>query len=114
MKRPLAPRSKGPMVLIHLSRLLPAVFRPHADREARVVFFLGGLLLELLEDDLDSLLELRVLAGDDVGGELLDVDIRRDADIFDAVAFFRGPERQVRCGDAAAVDEVREAEDADK
>jgi hypothetical protein len=42
------------------------------------------VLLQLLHHDRDRLLELRVVAGDDVGRRLLDLDVRRDADAFGA------------------------------
>ena len=49
----------------------------------------------------------------DVGRRLLDLDVRRHAFVLDDQAVL-GPDREVRRGDAAAVHQHREAEDADE
>src|SRR5436309_1387737 len=62
----------------------PLLLRPH--RERRPLPVLGRVLAQLRHDDLDGLLQLRVLARDDVGRRLLDLDVRRHALVLDRVA----------------------------
>src|SRR5262245_54561518 len=85
-----------------------------ADRVRRARIFLWRVLLQFLHDQLDRLLELRVLAGNNIGRPLLDLDVRSDAFILDGEAGLWGPEGEAGGGDAAAVHQRRIATDADQ
>ena len=73
----------------------------------------GRVLFEGFEDDFDRLVELRVVAGGDGGGVLLDFDVGGDAFVLDDPAVL-GEDRQVGAVTAAAVHQHREPEDADQ
>ncbi|MCK7483416.1 MAG: hypothetical protein M0C28_45040 [Candidatus Moduliflexus flocculans] len=69
---------------------------PDPDRIGRPLRLRRRVGLQLVHDDLDGRLELRVAAGDDVLRRLLDLDVGRDAHVLDAEALARVPEGQVR------------------
>src|SRR5262245_3900688 len=85
-----------------------------ADRVGRTAVLLRRVLLQLLHDQLDRLLELRVLARDDILRPLLHFDVRSDAFVLDGEAGVRGPEGHARSGDIPAVHQLRVAANADE
>src|SRR5262249_37446976 len=82
------------------------ICRPFVGRER--------ILLELLQDDLDRLLELRVVALPPRLWIELDLEVGCDAVILDLPLALEAVERDARCRHAAAVDERRVAEDPDQ
>jgi hypothetical protein len=63
------------------------MFDPLPHRERRPLRRDRWILLQLLEDDRDRLLELRVVASDHLGRRLVDLDVGRDADVLDPESF---------------------------
>src|SRR5690348_1212934 len=77
------------------------------NRKRRTLRTNGPVLRDFREGDFDCFLELRISPGDNVSGRDLDVEVRRDAKVFNApgsTRIVRGPIRQ---SDLPAVDQCR-------
>src|SRR6185295_11568698 len=85
---------------------------PHWIR--RALWLLRWILLQLIHNDLNRFLQLRVMSIDDIGGHLLDFDVRSDADVLDYPSFLRSPYRKVGRGHPSSIHQHRKAENADQ